>query len=340
MAVIIFAKPVTDKFYKYTAYDYKKDFEKANEFIFMDDAKIYSEPIKTKAVEGFDLRKNTLPFRNFGSQQSADGVCLGYAFFEKFVFMESLEKKIEGAYDVAFINKNLGDYHLNNNAEKVLFGTSSITEKQDGLLQDSKGKKIVPIEDVYKLANKELLDSFKGVESQEIREILKAINYIKTKQSLQMNGKLVFYKKTNTDYNTTIMNDKGIAASLAAGIFDKNFIKIRNAADPDDIKRKIDNNELIVIGIRNKLSGHAVLGYKYEEFADGTIKCYVKDSNIPLFEDKPEFENINKDIENTYILFKTIDGEVHYKYIPSINGHILYQGNFNSFSPESSLYIF
>lgn len=297
--------------------------------------------IKSQQVKGFDIKKDTLSFKNIGSYNSPNGCCFGISMLEKQLFENTLEKKKEDKgytyYDVSFLEKSsLHKYKMDSTSiDSVYKKKPSVSEK----FVPSTSKRVdINAEKIIKKAHELMIsnnfDSFSDVKDSNVNEILRAVNYFQTNILTFKNSfyiQPVYFTKDNgigltVEYFRTLLHVQNKKSKLYMGI------------DPKSITEFIDNNKTVVIGLSSKIAGHAVLGYKYEEYPD-MVKVYVADSNIPLYNDG-QHEELDKQIENTFIIFKKIDDDWQFKYEPEINGETLYKGVYNSYIPESMVTLY
>jgi len=325
-------------------YDIEKDSEYINDFI--NSEYKYDKIESSYTVKGFDIRKNTFSFKNFASDMSRGGNCLGISLLEQKLFNGNLNLKEDGEYDLSFISKDLGIYRLSQEEiNKIYKFQSTATDKPAALLTGIK-KDNMTIEEIYSQKNSEAeyenVVSINEIESKEIREILKAISYFQ-EEDRQLSEKDYLYlpQINGSKESAKILKERYLSTKNI--ITRNNFYgpKINKDINPEEILHRIKNDKLVVLGVSKSFQGHAVLGYRYEKINDDTIKIYVVDNNFPLFENEAKYEEINNEIvNNMYILFKnTNDGWV-FKYNPVINNKYIYSGIYTSYSPDAEFSIF
>lgn len=272
-------------------------------------------------AEGFDIIKNTLPFKNFGTVQSPDGNCKGYSIFEMLCYENKLDTL---SINDEKVKSNLGEYHLNSNDKKLLYGKGNI-EEFNLIKNENKPdyKKCINkvLNNNSKEENKEnLFDINQKMSDNQIDDIVKDIATIQNKSTDELE-KEGLYISTESPYYKLLMgyiikNNKNIVA---------------------DITNAIDNNNLAVICLSNNIvGGHAILAYAYQKVDMDTFKVYVSDSNFPIVQDNSI--TIDEYKEHSYMLFKKESGKWIYIYEPSYHGYELYY-NYNSYIPENYIQV-
>lgn len=310
-------------------------------------------PIAAGEVKNFSFEKNTLTFKNLGTQNSPDGICLGIAIFEKKMFEDTIvNKRIidkEQTYsDVSFIqDDNLSKYRMDIATVKTVYGEKTYEKMRS----DLKNKKVdnIPISEQLENMLKEryinkpneniqnnILDQFEKVKQRDIKEILKAANYYKVNGSENIKPtRIIPYQILNKD-------DIGIWSLKYALSTVLPVAKIYTTLDvKKDITDKIDENKLIILMFSNFKTGHAVLGYKYEYISESSLKVYVHDNNLPLYEDTAENKGINEEIKKSSFMYfeKDSRGIWQWKLNPKIYNVYLYRGKYNSFLPDVTFMI-
>lgn len=269
-----------------------------------------------KIVDGFDVYKDTLPFDNYVSENTR-GVCKGYAIFEILNF----ENKLDSAGVDFKVTKDLCEYNLDvDDISKVYCDkdiyTNEVTEQ--AATWDRIGNiKEESIKDILKKDNnkdKEKYDNFSDKEfnNQETKELLQIISDLQHDET--------YYSKSNEYYIGNWICDFKYTRN-------KSFKTI----SPENIKRRLDNNELVAVGMTSENAGHAVLCYGYSIIDDENIKFFISDSNFPI-------TNLGEEAwKSFYILFtKNVDDEWHYIYEPVINDKKICR-DYNSYIPSSSI---
>lgn len=327
---------------------------------------------KKQIVKEFDLNKSIFSFRNLSTLNNDGGNCLGMSVFIKGIYENSLPKKLESnnisIYDISNIKSDIYSYKFSQNMINYFYGLEDTEEdfeiptEEDYLkrkyaydiiaknydkpielsLSDKKEK--LDIDYIYKKAfNKiEVVDKNNSInfseEDKDMLEIIKAINYY------QINYKSLGYKEDDiipSTYSTKLNATFSVLSTLSPRF----LYGYKNHTTLDferEILTPLNNNKLLIFGFRPlQKVGHAILGYGYEKINDDAYKVYIYDSNYPFTSDVfKDSDKINEDIENNmYILFEKIDGKWQYIYAPYINGNYLYDGSYNSLTPNMMLNI-
>lgn len=298
------------------------------------------------SVKGFDLAKNTFTFRNLSSGNSLGGCCLGISIFEKNLFNGTLELKKEKNgfqyYDVSFIKKELNSYLLDQETIDSVYKKSvKVSDKQQALLVSTIKNDPLKLDEIYKSCESGNFFTFSMVKQDEIREILKAINYMQVIVSNEIKRlqfiPSIYIGKNNAQAST----EEYFRSKMLIG----NNLSLKRKVDITEITKKIDKDEPVILAFSSPMGGHAVLAYAYQFIDDETFKVFVHDSNIPLFDEKDlAKENISAEINtqiqnNVCAIFKKVNGEWVYKYEPRVNNRSIYEGTFNFYVPESYLSI-
>lgn len=288
---------------------------------------------KTKYVDNFDISKDTFPFKNFPTRKSNGGNCEGFSAFELLAFEGRLQSGIN-------IDKNLSEYHIESNDIQTVYGEAEKNEYQ-GLIN----------EDIKNNADEISVD----LDGEIFRNLIKQAVGKKSLEKTKKRNKYFDETKMNNSEVDDVLNriseiheDKDYCAletmpyypNEIKSIEDIKENKTYKTINPNMIIQKIDNNKLVEIGIRNRISGHALLVYGYEIVDENNIKFYVCDSNLPINESQSE--DINSEIKKeAYVLFtKDILGEDwSFIYEPHINNKKLYL-KYNSFLPGTKFVIY
>lgn len=276
-------------------------------------------------IKNFSIEKNTLGFKNFGTQDSKNGQCEGISYFEKFVYANSLSSFSSGKFN--FNNRDLGSIKLSKNDAKTMYG-----DKDDpynySTFKDMKGD--IDFEFIYDVATGRKTKpsgknhTFKISQIQD-KNLANLINII---EELQKNKG--FSRYTIEPYYSTYETLEG------ADIL-KKYRKIDINLIVDNMKK--DNP--VVFAMLNPTGGHAVLAYKYEFIDQNNLKLYVSDSNLPYNSNSDAKKDINKDIvNNDYVLFTKdiLNNDWSCIYEPVIGNKKVY-GEYNSFIPNTYIYI-
>lgn len=284
-------------------------------------------------VEKFDLKNNTLPFKNFASENSPGGNCEGYNIYELLHFEGRLEEflgnnlKSRNEYDISSIIPSEKDsYNIYSNGSKY-DATRELKHFNDyvGTINNIDYNKIVELSFKDNNVSLKVESDFKDkkFENEKLKNILYDITFLHDNKISCRYATYPYYSSDPVE----IINKKNT-----------NYLN----GDINYIKQTLENNKLIVLGINNKIAGHALLAYGYEKIDENNYKIYVKDSNIPLIKKEILSDidiKVNNDIENNcYILFTKdiLEDRWSYIYQPNINGVELY-GYYNSFVPGTKL---
>lgn len=286
-----------------------------------------------KAVEGFNLEKDTLPFKNFRTLKSLGGNCEGYSMYELLRFEGKLEEflgdemnsknNIENLYDIELSKKDIENIYLVCKNDKALQYVDYI-ELEEEINYEEILKKAYGLKSSEDKKAEEDFNN-RDFENEELKNILKDISFLHSNKG---------YTRYISEYYNP--NDPSLELEDSGNKY--------AGGDINFIKERIDNNKLIEIGISNNASGHALLGYAYEKIDLNNYKVYVKDSNLPLIKKDTlttEDIKINDEIKNLYVYFTKdiLKDEWSYIYQPIINGVELY-GYYNSFVPGTKLSIY
>lgn len=279
-------------------------------------------------VRNFEIEKDTLPFKNFGTTSSKGGNCFGFSTFELLVFENSINKYLNK--DIC-LNKKLGEYHLSNYDVKTLYFGKYAENEYNKINSPNEPDYEQEVKLALKLkdneeenSNHEPYNINQGLDENEISKIVEAISYLQQQQDDKL-IKLGFLSiKAEPYYNNSVLS-----------LNNKNTC---NKINPNEITNVIDKDKLVVISLscNSALDGHAVLAYGYQVIDDNNIIVYISDSNFPIIQDSSiSFDKYKND---SYMLFtREIDNNCwSYIYEPSYGGYKPYS-NFNSFIPGNYL---
>ncbi|SHE53288.1 hypothetical protein [Clostridium fallax] len=303
-----------------------------------------------KEVKDFNIREDTFQFKNISTESSPLGNCFGIAYTEKELFLGKLKEKVENkdnklGYNLSNISKKIGEYSLNNDDIIALYGppddnTLDSREKFNLLLRKGYKPKDYTIENMYSLVFGKAPTTFNDIQDKDVKELLRTISYYQG-EYFNINPKVEFLPYVLTSRLDAAENMAYYYIRKIKNFFNIDKYKIEKKINVKYITDMIDDNNPPVIAVFGNGSGHAILGYGYEWIGDDFLKVYVQDSNIPLFSDKKEFEDVNNEIlKNTYILFQNINGKWYYKYDPYIKDKFIYSHKYNSFMPNGYIKIY
>lgn len=204
---------------------------------------------EVKAIKGFNIVDNTLPFCNISINPKDKGNCSGYCYVTRELFqntlIKTLRKNFKKVYDVSFLNDaNLNIYTI----EEI------ITE-----------------------------DTIEYEVSKDVLEILKAVAYYHKRakiKSYQIMPKTYYSNGEAIGYEISY---------LASRVIPLKWKLYKTMDLKELLLNKLDANKLVMIAMcgynKKGTSGHCVLAYKYEILGSDEIKVYVYDCNIPVTEE-------------------------------------------------------
>lgn len=335
LGVIIFVEFL---YFLYFLYDTNCDINKETNTI-INEMKSLEEKLAEKSqqkgerhiVEGFELKKDTLPFCNFATVSSSEGNCEGYSVYEMFKFNGTLDTFL-GENKKSNINKDddLSTIILDEDDVRNVYSSGKYYYDFNRVKKEKNYEDIVKISNWRKkpLKIKKLEEDFKSKDfkNENFKNILEDISYLQDNKGYVMD-------QTEPYRKGVIISPVNKEQKYEE--IDLNINKIKN---------KIDNGKLLVVAINNRNGGHALLVYGYEKLDNNNYKVYVKDSNIPYIKkDIITEEDRKKNIEiqeNVYILFTKdiLKSKWSYIYQPKLQDIDIYE-SFNSFVPNTKFQI-
>ncbi|MEO2506535.1 hypothetical protein ABHA01_01960 [Clostridium paraputrificum] len=274
-----------------------------------------------KYVEEFNPLIHTFRFKNFASEDNKGGTCEGISFYELMNFngkKEDLSKYELSEGDSSKLYEDKSQYTIFKDDSKD--GEDNIINYEN-IVKLALGLKDVSDDDpeVYYTENTKL-------DNENTAKVIKELVNLQTNKDKNVN---------HTRYSSETYFPH--YASALSEYVEESSISNKRSINPILLKEKVDNDELVLIGVLNRrLGGHALLVYGYEILDENNIKFYVCDSNYPI---KPGLEK--EYTENISILFTKDVDEKNWGYIysPIIESHEIITC-YNSFIPGTVLYIY